>query len=59
MTWLVVTVLVLVLCYGLGKFKHRNDMRRNARRQLKYNDVYAEEAAKKEARKKREHDTGH
>jgi hypothetical protein len=45
----------LLICWGFGRLSDRNQMHYRAKRQLKYNDVYAEEAAKKEAREERRH----
>jgi hypothetical protein len=49
-TFLAVVAVFFVVCYLFGKLVDRNWRHYHARQQLKYNDVYAKEAAKKEAR---------
>jgi hypothetical protein len=52
-TFLTVVAIFFLVCYLFGKLADRNWMHYRAKGQLKYNDVYAKEAAKKEAREKR------
>jgi hypothetical protein len=58
-----ITIFIAYVVYKAisGKIQQRRLDHYHAKRQLEYNDVYAEEEAKKEAReeKKREHDTDH